>query len=290
MSHWQRYEPEGTYYILVDGKPDEIVKPSSPNVSFCLVFVATGSAVNGVRQSDLPWLKQYKECSSLEESLEVLNKLHLQIVVEDNFQELEVKVLHANYSSIDSNATGFLQHISDEVSELVLDKETVHLGNSSFNINKAKMLIWYNVCLCVMAPYLVSQTIRWGKKRSVFLIDRLGDDDRRIQKFMRMIFEKTSIRELWLRAAEDYETKPEFVGYEYASHKKDNGKIVPAQNSMQAALVDWLVLGGYAKVNGRENRDLKFQQNLEGLVGVLEYLGKYQEIELNNPISWDVGT
>ena len=84
MAQWRPFRDSDTYYFLVDSKPDEIVKPDQPNTSFCTAFVSTSSSYRGVRESDLPWLKQYKESESLEESNYIAKQLRIQIL-KDNF-------------------------------------------------------------------------------------------------------------------------------------------------------------------------------------------------------------
>lgn len=285
MSQWQKYEKDDTYYILVDSKPAETVDNNKPDTIFCTAFVNTASCINGVKNSDLPWFKQYKECGSLEESKTVLQKL-IGEVMNGSFQELYVWILSSHFSTIDKNGLEFLKGAEQEIEELTITNDYVQYKKDRFKIDKAKMLIWYNFCLCNMATYLVDKTLLWKKKRAVFHVDRLGDSDKRIQSFMRMIMHETSLNQLWNRCAEDHKQKPEYVGYEFAAQLDENGKIVPASNSMQDSLVDWIVLAAYAEKNGIENRDPEFQANLVNFIGILNRFNMINGLHINGSVTW----
>jgi len=289
MSQWQGCSDPQTYYVLVDSKPDEVVDPKNPNRIFCTAFVNTSSCFQGVREPDLPWLKQYKECDTLEESLYVINEL-TKTILRDNFFNLYVWVLSSPFLAIDRNGTNFLLGVCEEVSDLRIDGEYIFYKGNRYKLNKAKMLIWYNFCLCNMATYLVDRTLQWRQKRGVFHVDRLGDSDQRIYEFMRMLMEETSLRNLWRRCAEDHTDKPSHVGYEYPSHLDENGNIIPAQNSMQASLVDWIVLAAYAAKNGQENRHPEFQSKLLRLIKILDRCKKLNGIEFRGNLVWELGT
>ena len=285
MSHWQKYDNDDTYYILVDSKPAETVDNTMPDTIFCTAFVNTASCINGVKNSDLPWFKQYKECESLEESKTVLQKL-INEVMNANFQDLYVWILSSHFSTIDKNGLEFLKGAEKEIKDLVIYGDYIQYKRDRFKLDKAKMLIWYNYCLCNMATYLVDKTLQWKKKKGIFVVDRLGDSDKRIQNFMRMLMYETSLKDLWRRCAEDHMQKPDYVGYEYASHLDENGKIIPAANSMQASLVDWVVLAAYAEKNGKENRDPEFQANLINFIGILKRFKKINGMHFNGNIKW----
>lgn len=288
MSHWQDYEGDSTYYILVDSKPAEVIDPNKPDVIFCTAFVNTSSCIHGVRNPDLPWFKQYKECTSLDESKSVLEKLRIEILNE-NFHDFYVWVQSSAYSTIDKNGMNFLEGACNEVSSLRLEKDCVVYKKNKYKLDKAKMLIWYNFCLCNMATYLVDKTLQWKQKRGVFHVDRLGDSDKRIQEFMRMIMEETSMKDLWRRCAEDHKEKPKWVGYVHPSHRDANGKLIPAQNSMQISLVDWIVLAAYSAKNGIENRDLEFQKKLVEFIELLDRLNMINGIHVNGDVNWQTG-
>ena len=285
MSQWQKYQDD-TYYILVDSKPDETVDTTKPDTIFCTAFVNTASCINGVKNADLPWFKQYKECESLEESKSVLQKL-IQEVMNGNFQDLYVWVLSSHFSTIEKNGLEFLKGAEKEIDQLTVNETHVQYKRDRFNINKAEMLIWYNFCLCNMATYLVNKTFQLKKQRGIFFIDRLGDSDKRIQNFMRMIMHDTSLNTLWKRCAEEHEKKPDYIGYEFPSHIDDNGRIIPPVNSMQASLVDWVVLAAYAEKNGIENRDKEFQENLVNFINILVRNKQINGMHINGDIKWE---
>jgi hypothetical protein len=285
MSHWQKYGGDATYYILVDSKPAEVVDNTKPDTVFCTAFVSTASCINGVRRSDLHWFKQYKECETLEESMSVLEQLRLEIL-NDNFQELYVWIVSSKFSTININGAEFLRGACKEVPSLSVEGEFAVYGNQRYKLDKAKMLIWYNFCLCNMATFLVDRTVKWNQKRAIFHVDRLGDSDKRIQNFMRMVMEETSLRDLWKRCTEDHEKKPEWVGYEFPSHMDANRKIIPAQNSMQSSLVDWIVLAAYAHRNGTENRDPSFQKKLVEFIELLNRLNMINGMHITGDMKW----
>ncbi len=285
MSHWQGHDDKDKYYILVDSKPDETVDNTKPNTIFCTAFVNTASCINGVKNSDLPWFKQYKECESLEESKSVLQKL-IGEVMNRNFQDLYIWILSSHYSTINRNGMTFLKGAEKELEDLTISGEYITYKKDRFKLDKAKMLIWYNFCLCNMATFLVNKTFQWKKSKGVFLIDRLGDSDKRIQNFMRMIMKETSLKQLWSRCAEDHTKKLDYVGYEFASHIDRNGKLIPAANSMQSSLVDWVVLAAYAEKNGIENRDPAFQANLVNFIGILNRFNLIKGMHINGDITW----
>lgn len=286
MSQWQPYEIKDTFYFLVDSKPDEIVDTEKPDIMFCTAFVSTASCINGVKQSDLPWFRQYKECSTLDESKTVLKNL-IDLVMNENFQNLYVWVLSSKFSSINRNGLEFLHGAEREVGGLTIREDYVLYNGGRYNINKAKMLIWYNFCLCNMATILVDNALHWKQKRGEFLIDRLADSDSRILKFMQMIMRETSLRKLWIRCAEDHNIKPDYIGFGFPSHKDINGRITPAINSMQASLVDWIVYAAYAYMNGIENRDPEFQAMLVNFIDILIRNKSLQMIPLDEHIKWE---
>lgn len=286
MSQWQKYENDDTYYILVDSKPAETVDKTKPDTIFCTAFVNTASCINGAKNPDLPWFKQYKECESLEESRDVLRRL-INEVMNVNFQDLYIWILSSHFSTIDKNGLEFLEGAEKEIEDLAICGDYIQYKKDRFNIDKAKMLIWYNFCLCNMATYLVDKTLAWKKKRGIFAIDRLGDSDKRIQRFMRMIMLETSLNQLWRRCAENHKQKPDYVGYEFPSHLNESGKIIPTANSMQASLVDWIVLAAYADKNGIENRDPEFQANLVNLIGILNRNKQINGMHFNGHIKWE---
>ncbi|MEM7208224.1 MAG: hypothetical protein AAF434_10390 [Pseudomonadota bacterium] len=285
MSQWQGHDDKDKYYILVDSKPDETVDNTKPDTIFCTAFVNTASCINGVRNPDLPWLKQYKECKSLEESKSVLQKL-IGEIMNGNFQDLYIWILSSHFSTIDRNGMTFLKGIEREIDDLIISDNYIMYKRDRFKLDKAKMLIWYNFCLCNMATFLVDQTLKWKKSKGVFLIDRLGDSDKRIQIFMRMLMQDSSLRQLWNRCAEDHSKKPDYIGYEFASHLDNNGKIIPATNSMQASLVDWIVLAAYAERNGTQNRDPAFQSNLVNLIHILNRFKLINGIHFDGDVTW----
>ncbi len=286
MSHWQKYGLDDTYYFIVDSKPAETVDNKKPNTIFCSAFVSTSSCINGVKNSDLPWFKQYKECESLEESKSVVKKLIVEIM-NGNFQNLYVWILSSKFSTINRNGMTFLKGAEKEVKELIIEGDTVIYKKAKYNIDKAKMLVWYNFCLCNMATVLVDKTLLWNQKRGIFMIDRLGDSDKRIQEFMRMIMFETSLNELWKRCSEDHKIKPDCVGFEFAAHIDENEKLVPASNSMQASLVDWIVLAAYAEKNGQENRDKEFQDLLVNFISILNKNKRLNGIHFKGDITWN---
>lgn len=285
MSHWQGHDDKDKYYILVDSKPDETVDNTKPNTIFCTAFVNTASCINGVKNSDLPWFKQYKECESLEESKSVLQKL-IGEVMNGNFQDLYIWILSSHYSTINRNGMALLKGAEKELEDLTISGEYITYKKDRFKLDKAKMLIWYNFCLCNMATFLVDKTFQWKKSKGVFLIDRLGDSDKRIQNFMRMVMKETSLKQLWSRCAEDHTKNLDYVGYEFASHIDSNGKLIPAANSMQSSLVDWVVLAAYAEKNGIENRDPAFQANLVNFIGILNRFNLIKGMHINGDITW----
>jgi hypothetical protein len=203
-----------------------------------------------------------------------------------NFQDLNIWILSSEFSTIDKNGLEFLKGAEKEVENLSFTDNHIQYKKDKFNIDKAKMLIWYNFCLCNMATYLVNKTLQWKKKRGVFLIDRLSDSDKRIQTFMRMLMFDTSLYRLWRRCAEDHKQKPEYVGFEFPSHMAENGKIIPVANSMQASLVDWVVLAAYAANNGTENRDSKFQNLLVTLIKLLDRNNQLKGIHFKGSMKW----
>jgi len=286
MSHWQKYALESTYYFIVDSKPAETVDNTKPDTTFCTAFVSTSSCINGAKESDLPWFKQYKECESLEESRDVVKKL-IGLIMNGNFQNLYTWILSSKFSTIDKNGMAFLLGAEKEVPELSITGEVVKYKNLKFNLAKAKMLIWYNFCLCNMATSLVDKTLLWKQKRGIFMLDRLADSDKRIQEFMRMLMFETSLKELWVRCAEDHKIKPEYVGFEFPSHMEENGKLVPAKNSMQASLVDWIVLAAYAARNGVENRDPEFQADLINFITILDKKKLLNGMHFKGDITWN---
>ena len=285
MSHWQGHDDKDKYYILVDSKPDETVDETKPNTIFCTAFVNTASCINGVKNPDLPWFKQYKECESLEESMSVLQKL-IGEIMNGNFQDLYIWILSSHFSTIGRNGMAFLKGVEQEIDDLIISENYVKYRKDRFKLDKAKMLIWYNFCLCNMATYLVDKTLQWNKRKGVFIVDRLGDSDKRIQKFMRMIMLESSLKELWKRCAEDHVNKPDHVGYEFASHLDENGKVIPAINSMQASLVDWIVLAAYAEKNGVQNRDPEFQANLVNFISILNRFKWINGMHFNGDVTW----
>ena len=285
MSHWQAYNEEDTYYILVDSKPAEVIDPNKFDTIFCTAFVSTASCFRGVKSADLPWFKQYKECESLEESIFVIDNLRI-LILEQNFLDLYVWILSSKYSDIDRNGLNFLKGILKEVPDLDIDETHFFYGKRRYKLEKAKMLIWFNYCLCCMAPSLVDMAIRWKQKKAIFHVDRLGDSDKRVFEFMRMVMEDTSMRNLWHRCTEDHDKKPEYVGYVFPSHFDANGKLIPAQNSMQSSLVDWIVLAAYAAKNGLENRDEVFHNKLVDLIKLLDRLKLLNGVEIKGNIIW----
>jgi len=285
MSHWQGHDDKDKYYILVDSKPDETVDNTKPDTIFCTAFVNTASCINGVKNSDLPWLKQYKECQSLEESKSVLQKL-IGEIMNGNFQDLYIWILSSHFSTINRNGMAFLKGAEREIDNLTISGNHIKYKRDRFKLDKAKMLIWYNFCLCNMATVLVDKTFQWNKRKGVFLIDRLGDSDKRIQSFMRMLMHETSLKQLWIRCTEDHTQKLDYVGYEFASHLDENGKFIPASNSMQSSLVDWVVLAAYAEKNGIENRDPDFQANLINFIGILNRFNLIKGIHIDGDIRW----
>ena len=289
MSHWQGYSGENTYYLMVDSKPAEVIDPDNLDRIFCTAFVNTSSCFRGVRNADLPWFKQYKECESLEESISVVENLKAEIL-NDNFFNLYVWVLSSKLATIEKNGTNFLEGACREVRDLVIKGDYVFYKKHRYKLDKAKMLIWYNFCLCNMATYLVDRTVQWKQNRGVFHVDRLGDSDKRIFEFMRMLMEETSLKTLWRRCAEGHKVKPKYVGYEFPSHYDENGKIIPAQNSMQSSLVDWIVLATYAAKNGRENRDEILQQKLIELIQLLDEKKMLNGMEFRGNITWEHST
>jgi hypothetical protein len=288
MSHWRPYEQQkNSYYILVDSKPDEIVDLTNPERIFCTTFVSTASCFKGVRNSDLDWFKQYKECVSLEESKTVIRNL-TKLFFDDNFYDLRVWVMSSPFSAIDRNGKAFLTSAADEVEELSVTEDSVQYKGMRFSANKASMLAWYNFCLCNSATFLVDQALRWGKTRALFICDRLGDSDIRIQKFMRMLMLDTSLHALWKRCAEDREKKPSYVRYEFASEYAGDSKVIqPACNTMQDSLVDWITLCVYAAKNGTENRDEKFQRLLTNFVRLLNAEKRINGVHITGDIAWN---
>jgi len=285
MTHWQKYADENTYYVLVDSKPEEVVDVDNPNKVFCTAYVDTASCILGVKNANLPWLKQYKDCKTLDESIQVIDKLTNEIT-NGNFHQLKVFTMSAKFSTIDRNGHEFLLGAEKEISGLVIEGNQVKYNKHKFNIHKAKMLIWYNFCLCNMATSLVDSTLKWHKRRGVFLIDRLGDSDKRVQKFMKAIMFETSLQELWKRCAENHEKKPDWIGFEFPAQHNVDGAVIPAQNSMQGSLVDWIVLAAYATHNGQENRDPEFQGKLIKLVEFLKEQGAINGIHITGDMRW----
>ncbi|KAF5427325.1 MAG: hypothetical protein C5S46_07415 [Candidatus Methanomarinus sp.] len=285
MTQWRPYENKDTYYFLVDSKPAEIVDITKPDTVFCTAFVSTANCFNGVKKPDLLWFKQYKECTTLEESKTVLKNV-VDLVKNENFQDLYIWVLSSDFSTIEKNGKEFLYGAEKEVAELKIINDTVQYKGDVFKIDKAKMLIWLNFCLCNMATSLVDKTLAWKKKRGVFLLDRLGDSDKRIQKFMRMITSETSLNKLWNRCAEDHKIKPLQVGFEFPADKDENEKFIPASKLMQTSLVDWIVFAAYAVSNGLENRDKDFQRMLIEFIDFLEKNNYLKRIHFKGQIKW----
>lgn len=286
MSQWKPYRDDNTYYVLVDSKPDEVIDPKKPDTIFCTAFVNTASCFLGVKNPDLPWFKQYKECETLIESMIVLERLKAEIVG-GNFHDFFVWVWSAKFSTIDRNGMNFLEGACNEVADFRIEGDYLHYKRRRYHLNKAKMLIWYNFCLCNMATYLVDKTLQWEQSRGVFHVDRLGDSDKRIYEFMRVLMEDTSLRKLWHRCAEDHDHKPSHVGYEFASQLDSDGRVIPAHNSMQSSLVDWMALAGYAARNGTENRAPEFQESLIDLIKQLDENKMLNGFHFNSEITWE---
>lgn len=280
MSQWQPTSDKECFYFFADAKPDETVDLAQPDTNFCIGFFSTSSSFKGAKNADLPWLKQYKESESLEESIHIVKKL-FRVILDGNFQDPYIWVMSSKYSTIDRNGTNFLRAVEAEVPSVRIEGDYIFHGSERFSMNKAKMLVWYNFCLCMIAPRLVDEVNKWGLPRGSILIDRLGDSDKRIMSFMQMITKETSLSSLWKRHAEDHEKKPEWIGYEYATTLDDKGKAVPP-----LAVVDWLVHAAYAVYNGRQNRDPKFQAELEHLSRTLEHLGICKPILYKGNITW----
>lgn len=133
MSQWQGCTDDDTYYLLVDSKPAEVVDASKPNTIFCTAFVNTASCINGVKNPDLPWFKQYKECESLDESKYVVNNL-INEINNNNFQDLYVWILSSHFSTIDKNGLGFLKGAERELSDLSIADDYIKYKNDKFNI------------------------------------------------------------------------------------------------------------------------------------------------------------
>lgn len=286
MSQWQAYSDTNTYYFLVDSKPAETVDLTKPDRIFCTAFVDTSSSIQGVINSDLPWFKEAKNCETLEESLEVLKKLKYEII-NNNFFDLKVTIIASTFATIDKNTTVFLPDIEKEVAKFSIQEDKVKYKSDRYNINKAKMLVWYNLCLSFITPLLIKRTIKAKKRRGIFAIDRLGDSDKKIQKFMRMLMNETSLRELWKKSILEYKDEVDYIGYAFLAHVNDEGKKVPAINSMQNSLVDWIVLAAYAYKNGLENRDPSFQHELIHLIEILQSKNSIKFFHFSGDITWD---
>lgn len=285
MSKWRPLNRDA-YYFLVDSKPAEVVDISKPNTIFCTAFVDTASSVLGVKNADLPWLKQYKECDSLLESIDVVTRL-TQEIQNNSFHDLFVFVMSSTFASIDQNGMEFLLGAEKEVEDFNIKGTKVVYQGAKYDIQKAKMLMWYNFCLCNLATRLTDKTLKYGKKEGVFLIDRLSDSDKRIFKFMEMVTKGTSLFSLWKRCAEDHKIKPDRIGFEFTAEYSEDGKLVPVKDAMQDSLVDWIVLAAYAHRNGQENRDEKFQRLLENLIQVLITRKQINGIHFKGKMTWN---
>jgi len=204
----------------------------------------------------------------------------------DNFFDPYLWVYSAKYSTIDLNGGNFLRGIAEEVPEIRIEGDYLWHGKDRFSLNKAKMLVWYNLCLCQMAISLVDQVNKWGLPKGKFIIDRLGDSDKRVMSFMETITFKTALFDLWKLCAEDHEKKPEYIGFEYINTLNEEGKEIPPPNLMQFAVVDWLVHAAYAVQNGQENRDQTFQSKLENLIHTMSRLGKCRLMHIKGEITW----
>lgn len=262
MSQWRPLGNKDAYYFLVDSKPDEVVDDLNPDTVFSTVFVDTPSCFNGVRVADFPWLKQYKESGSLDESKDIVKRLATEIFENNNFKDLHVIVMSSSFEAIGRNGMAFLQGAEKEIDNFSIEDDHVSFSGEKYSLNKAKMLMWYNFCLCNLAPRLVDRTLIYKKTNAIFAIDRLGDQDDRIMKFMEVITKQSSLRALCNRCAEDHKEKPAWVGYEFMSELDKDGHIVPTRNCMQDSLVDWMTQAAYANSNGVGTSDPEYYELL----------------------------
>ena len=112
MSLWRPFSRDA-YYILVDSKPPEFVDLTQPTTTFCTAFVDTPSSIYGVKESALPWFKEYKECKPLEESISVAQQLN-DLIKKENFFDLLVFVMSATFENIDKNGLAMLKGAEQE--------------------------------------------------------------------------------------------------------------------------------------------------------------------------------
>jgi len=285
MSQWVLPEYYDAYYSFVDGKPSEDVDSNPKETIYCLVFISTIGFTHGVKKPELRWLKQYKESESLKESRDIAQKL-LDEIKSGQFPDLYVWVLATSYAGIDRNGMAFLQGMEKEIESLSLSPDKVTFGTKSLTLSQAKALVWYNFSLCVMAPRLVDKVNRYGLKKGIFVVDRLGGNDKTVMDFMELVSNQSSMHKLWLRASEGHTTKPEGIGFFYINRKGDDGKVTGPNATMQFCLTDWMTQAAYSFKNPGGTRDSGFESDLVQLV---HYLGKnnYLEIiELKGDIDW----
>jgi hypothetical protein len=95
------------YHVYVDAKPNEDLRGNDVGHRLCVVGVGTTSCFEGVRGPDLPWLKQYKESESLEESIFIATSL-LHEIKTHNFHHLFFVGVSSLYGTVARNGRGFI--------------------------------------------------------------------------------------------------------------------------------------------------------------------------------------
>ena len=276
MSQWNPFGIPDTFPIFVDGKPEEDINSSTLGTTYCMVFMSSGSNVLGVGESDLPWLRQYKFSESLEESIEIVDRLESLFADPKQFHDLFFWVLSATVEGISSYGNNCLAGVSEELENFNIEEGHVQFGNKKIKLGKAKSLIWYNYCLCIIAPHLMGSAKKYGLSRGVFMVDRFGGNDKTNMDFMGQITLQSSMSELWKRAFED--AGGAHVGYEFAT-KKDGTSL---DDVMQFVLTDWLTQAAFAYHNPAENLDPSFRSKLRNLIDLLGKSGRLKYIHIKN--------
>ena len=96
---------------------------------------------------------------------------------------------------------------------------------------------------------------------------------------------KSSMFNLWKRCAEDFDRKPDRIGYEFLSKRDSCGRIIPANDSMQMCVTDWIVHASFANLNPLGSRDVDFDKKLKLLIKLLKVNGQFENLHFN-PIVW----
>ena len=276
MSKWNPFGIPDTFPIFVDGKPEEDINPSTLDSTYCMVFMSSGSNILGVGECNLPWFRQYKFTVSLEESLDIIGRLNHLLTDPKQFHDLYVWVLSAPVEGISSYGDNCLTGVADELENFSVSEKYVQFGNKKLKLGKAKSLIWYNFCLCIIAPHLMSAAKKYGCSRGVFMVDRFGGNDKTNMDFMGQITLQSSMSDLWKRAFDD--AGGSHVGYEFAA-REDGSSI---DDVMQFVLTDWLTQAAFAYHNPAENLDSDFRSQLKETIELLGRSNRLKYIHIKN--------